>query len=237
MLREIASEDFGEEVEEHLAAITNQLSNTPSLGLLPGNPREVLELQRWSEPDNVYDRPPEGRRGHLKRLLACTILLRNIPYIPAKHPSRETAWAAKFFVQTSAATALKLCASALRLGEPFPQLSLDFLLWLSPGISDQSVSPFVAFSILLLTGSDQRLAPEVKLRALDWLLTQKAEARANLQRSVVSDRWLFGLNPYEGHAEGYEERWQSEIRQLVTDTLDASDPTQRRIAEELQRRL
>ena len=82
MLEEISLNDYGEESADHLAGIQAQLTAHPPLGMLPWCPREVLELERWNDPDHPYmDKPPSGARGHIKRLLACTILLRNGAYV------------------------------------------------------------------------------------------------------------------------------------------------------------
>src|SRR5580700_338580 len=82
LLEEISANDYGEETADHLAGIQAQLAPNPTLGLLPWCPREVLQLERWNEPDSGSpDRPPSDERGHLKRLLACVILLRNGAYV------------------------------------------------------------------------------------------------------------------------------------------------------------
>ena len=82
MLEEISLNDYGEDGLDHLAGIRAQLGPNPPLGSLPWCPRVVLELERWTEPDEAQgNRRPSGKRGHRKRLLACVILLRNAAYI------------------------------------------------------------------------------------------------------------------------------------------------------------
>jgi hypothetical protein len=77
MLEEIARNDYEEEVTQHLDGIVAQLRANPPLGLLAWNPREVLELERWNEPTDDESMPA----SHLKRLMACTILLRNVGHL------------------------------------------------------------------------------------------------------------------------------------------------------------
>src|ERR1700679_3868146 len=136
MLEEISANDWGEDTSVHLAGILAQLAPHPPLGLPPWHPREVLELERWSEPDEESPHgPPSGDRGHLKRLLACEILLRNGAYVNGPYDLSEE----DFFLQTSAATLLQLTASALALG--IPDVALGFVLWLFEAQPHPGVRP------------------------------------------------------------------------------------------------
>jgi hypothetical protein len=75
MIHEIAVNDRGNNVAEYELAILKQLAPKPALGFLPWQQSmEVLELERaGSEPDSARD--------HLKRLFACTILLRSVAFV------------------------------------------------------------------------------------------------------------------------------------------------------------
>src|SRR5436305_280319 len=77
MLREIAAADYGRDVDIHLAAlrpIRDQGIVPAPLGWHPG---EVLELIRWSDPEDPAHKPgATGRRGHQMRAFACAALLR-----------------------------------------------------------------------------------------------------------------------------------------------------------------
>ena len=112
LLAEISANDRGEDITKHLAGIQAQLRPNPPFGLLPWWPREVLELERWSNPDRAYlDSAPDGERGHLKRLLACLILLRNGAHLSEAHRHSEE----EFFLQTSSASLVRFTGSALAL--------------------------------------------------------------------------------------------------------------------------
>jgi hypothetical protein len=83
MLREIAEADYGWKAEECYALLQPMLKT----GLVASDDshlREVLELIRWSEPDEPDWSPGgRGRRGHWMRLFACTAMVR----LAAKYPA------------------------------------------------------------------------------------------------------------------------------------------------------
>ncbi len=64
MLEEIAANDYGEEISDHLSAIERQLSDKPLKGLLGWCPGEVLQLERWNEPELAsQERPSDTSIG------------------------------------------------------------------------------------------------------------------------------------------------------------------------------
>ena len=196
MLEEIARNDYSEEVEAHLAEIENQLGSAPVLGFLPWNPREVLELERWNEPDFSWgEGPPTGAHGHLKRILACTILLRNTAFVA---PATLT-WEEQFFVEAAPATALQLLRSAISVGGEVPRLAVEFLLWVHERQPHPASRPFIAFSVLLLqTHTHVACEPPSNLLATcAWVESEEASCRCALGKATESERWLTGLNTYE----------------------------------------
>lgn len=77
MLECISQADYGCDADEHLAAL-RQFRDT---GDLPQNPAwvpmEVLELIRWSEPDDPNWKPSgTGESGHWMRAFSCAAILR-----------------------------------------------------------------------------------------------------------------------------------------------------------------
>src|SRR5678816_2828387 len=77
MLREIASADYGQEIERHLVPL-KLFRDERVLPVLDWHPVEVLELIRWSEPEDKNWKPgAEGRYGHFLRAFACAALLRS----------------------------------------------------------------------------------------------------------------------------------------------------------------
>ncbi|MFZ1087313.1 MAG: hypothetical protein WAN35_20310 [Terracidiphilus sp.] len=77
MLMEIAAADYGQDMEKHLVAL-RQVRDT---GIFPEKmywcPMEVLELIRWSEPEEPDWKPGRtGEIGHWMRAFSCAAILR-----------------------------------------------------------------------------------------------------------------------------------------------------------------
>jgi hypothetical protein len=215
MLEEIAENDRGEEAHQHMAGIEAQLyAPEPTLGLLPWNPREVLELERWSEPDlPTRDLPPTQRHGHLKRALASTILLRNAGHIADPERTSEEA----FFIETSAATLIRLTESALAIGGELPYFTLQFLLWLYCSQRCAIIRPFAAFSILLLlTAQHDRFQESDIADVCTWCIAVEEFSRTALGSDVASDAWLIGLSTYEDR-NGRREIWADVASRVLAD--------------------
>jgi hypothetical protein len=196
MVEEIAANDYGEDVHEHLSGIENQLhGDQPLLGLLPWHPREVLELERWAEPDRpCAEAEPTGRRGHVRRLLATTILLRNAGRIQAPEQTGEE----EFFVETSVATVARLALSAVALEEEARYLALQFLLWFYQAQASAIIRPFTAFAVLLLSVTERQRFQDADISdACKWCIAVEYASRVALGRTVASAAWLVGLSTYE----------------------------------------
>jgi hypothetical protein len=105
MLREIAEADYGWKADE-CYALLQPISKTGLVASDDFNLREVLELIRWSEPDDPNWSPGgQGHRGHSMRLFACTMLVRLAPKYPASFDSECD-------------TLAQLISSAIELGLP-----------------------------------------------------------------------------------------------------------------------
>lgn len=194
MLEEIAANDRGDHATKHFAAIQAQLRPNPPLGLLSWCPREVLELERWRDPDRSYgEKPPSGERGHIKRLLACLILLRNGAYVKGAFGLSEE----DFFLQTSAASLIRLTGSALVLKAP--KLALGFMLWLFELHRHSALRPFTAFCAFTLAASigfGEMSEPNI-IQICNWVDAIERRSRKTLGDEVDTERWLIGLNSYE----------------------------------------
>ena len=210
MLEEVSANDRGEDAAEHFRGITAQLYHPrPPLGLIPWHPKEVLQLECWSQPERAYsDRPPAGQRGHTKRLLACAILLRNVGHLP--DPKRQSEEEAS--VEASPATLLRLTESALAMGDQLPHLTVRFLLWLWDAQPNPIIQAFAAFCILLLAVSDSCNGNEpfrdLNLRELsEWCIALEARCRNIIGVRAKSESWLIGLSGFEDRKEQHE-RWK-----------------------------
>lgn len=118
-LQKMARCDYAQDVEEHLNALRRiKAGDIPAP--MEWHPREVLELTRWTEPDNY---PPEAEsqkvRDHWIRLFACTILIHadvNPKNFEAYHWGDNE-------------TTIQLIESAVRLGTEALEAALQFLCW------------------------------------------------------------------------------------------------------------
>jgi hypothetical protein len=76
MLLEVARADYNEDVDAHLAPL-KRFRDTREVPLLDWTPREVLDLIRWSQPDDPNWGPEgHGTNGHLMRAFACATLFK-----------------------------------------------------------------------------------------------------------------------------------------------------------------
>jgi len=77
MLDEIAAADYGHDAQKHLAHLQQIRAHGTFAVPMRWHPREVLELIRWSEPEDPSWKPgAPGQRGHWMRAFACASLLR-----------------------------------------------------------------------------------------------------------------------------------------------------------------
>jgi hypothetical protein len=116
MLREIAEADYGWKADE-CYALLQPILKTGLVASDDFNLREVLELIRWSEPDDPDWSPGgQGPRGHWMRLFACTALVRLAPKYPASFGSECD-------------TLAQSISSAIELGRPVARAAAGMLAW------------------------------------------------------------------------------------------------------------
>ncbi len=213
MLEEIAANDYGEEIADHLAAIEQQLSDKPVKGLLTWCPLEVLELERWNEPQiNPKEQPPDALHDQRKRLLACTLLLQSAGPIGAPRTSQED-----FFLDTSASTVIQLTRSVISLGNDGPTAALGFLLWLYGAVRYPRLLPFIAFCafLLWLEGGGNQYGCEAIKDVWQWVLDEESHYREGYPSEVESELWLVGISSYEDR-DGHRIRWFNAAKEVFT---------------------
>jgi hypothetical protein len=212
MIHEIASNDYEKDILLHELGILQQLTPAPDLGLLSWHPREVLELERWNEPEEGDpDRPPTGTTGHLKRLFTCTILLRNVAFISNEEWDGDM----EFFIAISAVTALQLVRSSIALGNQASRLACGFLLWLHGKQSDPLLRPFVSFGVLLLQIQEDPSGAGL-LNTCEWAESEESSAREQLKKNddIHSSRWLLGLN-YQECDRARRPTWADTVERVI----------------------
>jgi hypothetical protein len=130
-LDEIAVADYGVEAREHRQALTELVHSACLPDELTWYPGEVLALTRWET--------PTSRRDHLKRLFACTVLVRAVTAggnpVGSLGPLVDSAW---------------------ELGMPARGVAGCFLAWCRlnlPGDwrDDPSSAMFLTLAVLLLS--------------------------------------------------------------------------------------
>lgn len=191
MLREIAAADYGWRADECYAL----LQPLVQAGLVASddfNLREVLELIRWSQPENPEWSPGGyGPRGHWMRLFACAALVRLAPKYPDEF-------------EGECCTLAPLISSAVELGRPVARAAASVLAWRFLTYSgDTEDAPFLAFGILLLaTYLERGEARGQWLKDLAaWVEDEESSARNALSQWFSSspnwEKWLTGLTLFD----------------------------------------
>ena len=187
MLREIARADYGMDEDAHLAALLPVRDRGELPAPMRWEPKEVLELVRWSEPDDPAWKPGSpGTRGHRMRAFACAALLR-----AAAEPENAG------FFDGENSTLAQLLASALVLGADAQEAAARFLTWRTPRMAHHEDRPFFALGLLVLAVELRggRLPDGALAAAADWVVAEEAEERAaqHPYLPVNSEGWLLGL--------------------------------------------
>lgn len=196
MLLDIAKADYGMDVNKHYKALTDIYRGgiTPRHG--HWHPREVLELTRWSEPDQPHH-PDDavGARGHWMRLFACTVLLRTdrLPECRNQLPGLDS-------------TIIQLTESAIALGPKVVRKAISLLAWYL--LEDETdLCPHCAVAILLMAVQVQT----TDTAAFAWLISV---IRGEHQDVDEWDEW--SLDPKYIFADCQQkQKW----RQLTTQIL------------------
>lgn len=198
MLGEIAEADYGYLAAEHLAGLRRIRDGRMVPRVLTELPLEVLELVRYSEPDDPAWQPGgRGERGHLMRLFCCAALL-----TAAGEPALDG------YIEDEP-TLRRLVPSAIALGDEAVAAMLPLLCWrasLPP--TDATDRAFLAVSVVLLAAARFREEGDgALLRELgEWAIGWEARARATVSvPSLTTGVWLLGL---KGSADG-DEAWRA----------------------------
>lgn len=187
MLREIARADYGMDEAGHLAALRPIRDH----GIVPvpmgWEPKEVLELIRWSQPEDPGWKPGStGERGHRMRAFACAALLR-----AAAEPPNDG------YFGGENSTLAQVIESALELGPEVQEAAARFLTWRTPGMGEDDERPFFAFGLLALAVLLRagRLSDDDLAAAARWVLAEEAAERAALGAALPpnAEEWLLGL--------------------------------------------
>jgi hypothetical protein len=187
MLREIAAADYGWKADE-CYALLQPILKADLVACDDCSLQEVLELIRWSEPDDPAWSPGgQGPRGHWMRLFACCALQRFAPKHKATHGSECN-------------TVAQLISSAIELGQPVARAAAGMLAWrflAYPGDTDEDPA-FLAFAILLLAAHLER--GEDRGQWLKELATWVGDEESRARDETSGHEWLLGLTPFNQEA-------------------------------------
>jgi hypothetical protein len=195
MLMEIAAADYGMETEEHLAQLYRIRDSHEIPAPMGWNPREVLNLTRWHEPDKTYPEVGEqNRRGHLIRAFACTVLL-----VANTDPSNVG------YFDGENQTLAQLLASLPVIGSPFQVNVLRFIAWRAQDFSDiheDGLFYLLALLILILRTKAPVTTPELQ-EIIDYLYVFEKQIRQEQSTySTPPETWLLGLT-YFAHCHDF----------------------------------
>lgn len=205
LLAELARADSGFGERENLRVLKQIRDRRQIPALLKWNPKEALELTRWSEPDEPRERPEtSGRRGHLIRAYACAVLL-----YAADAPEMQD------FVYAENDTLVQLLDSVISLGPEAAECTRCFLLWRTLRLhTHHEETPFFLFALLLLSAAlyrpPQDAADLVLLAGL--VVSEENRARTGEWVMLHSDDWLLGLTCFNQR----HEVWIKLAREILT---------------------
>ncbi|MEX1015941.1 MAG: hypothetical protein WDZ31_04270 [Phycisphaeraceae bacterium] len=202
ILQEIALADYGRDASEHLAALRRIQGQGVISRPLDWAPKEVLELTKWSEPDELKRINPEAcRRDHLARLFCCTVLL----YAMADGESN---------ISSETDTLAQFVASATALGKEYINPARRFVAWLAPNPPDiDETQGFMVLALLILiSASDPRKVDTSSAGPLIEWLEKDVLRLEGFPTGRHPERWLLGLTYFDIRRDTWEklaERWLS----------------------------
>ena len=208
MLEEIAAADYGDNIEENLDQLRLIRDGRSFAIPMRWAPREVLELIRWSQPEDPNWKPGgHGERGHWMRAFACAALLRAGG--ASENFGLRSGWNQ---------TLIQLIDSLRLLGADFDAPAAKFLAWLIARFeTSEGVEELAFFAIGLVWFGLRSRSPvpdEIIISLCEWIAAR--ERRESRDCREYAGRWLLGTTFFgQRHA-----AWERLGRAL--EELDAS---------------
>jgi len=169
MLEWISTADYGFRADDHLAAL-RQIRDTGTFpDALSWCPMEVLQLTRWSEPDDPNWKPGRtGEIGHWMRAFSCAALLR------AEHEP----WQYCGSEGSTDSTVIQLMISLLALPVDFNRIAAQHFAWLILNSEPEGTNDSIREYGVALIWYSLQLTPQVPdadLIALAQWTTRRAD--------------------------------------------------------------
>lgn len=197
MLREIAEADYAQDLAEHLAALKPIWEGGELTELDHWFPMEVLELIRWSEPEDSGWKPGStDLRGHKMRAFSCAVLLAT----PNFEPDKETL--------------IQMVDSVSLLDREAQEAAARFFVWQLDALGREENRPFFALALASITQSlEDSLSSSREQDLADWVEGEESFERAYLagfHDSCRNASWLFRLS----FSDMRNKRWKNLIRRV-----------------------
>ena len=225
MLDEIAQADYGEDAKEHLVTL-RRIHKAVDVAPVNWIPMEVLELIRWSRPNDPSWKPGSiGERGHLMRAFCCAVLLRT-----AAEPKNYE------YFDGDNQTVIQLVDSAIELGDEIEDAVLRFLCWrLFTLNGDDCEYPFFAMAVLLLVTHLHKIDDASLTKLANWVVAEESRIR-NIVPVCPDDAntWLLGLT-FHNLCHDVWIRLTKEV--LLSPSHNGMSPTAQRAITEVAQRL
>jgi hypothetical protein len=228
MLECISKADYGSDADEHLAAL-RQLRDT---GLLPQNPgwvpMEVLELIRWSEPDDPEWKPGRtGETGNWMRAFSCAAILR------AEHEP----WNYLYNDGCTDSTTIQLVLSLDALGVDLNREAARVFAWLilksEPEGKNDSIRGYGVALLWFALHLKPRVADEDLIALAQWVVRRADELKwdprttefSGLKGMVIGCQkrsgWeMFGVKLAEVDLSGRSAELQTWVRLIAEQFVD-----------------
>jgi hypothetical protein len=188
MLAEIAAADYGSSFHENLVHLRRLRDQASFATPMRWNPREVLELIRWSQPDDPNWKPGSpGERGHWMRAFACSALLRAAGV--QENVDLREGWNQ---------TLIQLIDSLRAIAPELYQPAAAFLAWLIPRSKDDKNTEELGFFFVgLLWFALHLQATDEVVVALSELADVEAKRQNERKLWRESSRWLLGTTLFD----------------------------------------
>jgi hypothetical protein len=213
MLAEIALADYGRNQEQHLNELVKIRNGQMLPAPMPWHPAEVLELVRWSEPDDPKWKPGRfGVEGHWMRAFVCTALLRE-----AQNTGNAD------FRGSWDSTSVQLVES-LRVLERFHRPAISLLASLMDRFASDSTDQvaILGYALLGLAITPEAGFADDSLLALHaWCETRGRQEWQEDQRDVTEDWLVVSINKCQ-----CKNTWQRLAERLANDLEGRSETLQ-----------
>ena len=211
MLLQIAEADYAQDVELHLGKLRLIRETGTVTGHLGWHPKEVLELVRWSQPENPDWAPGgQGFRGHVMRAFCCAVLLR-----AAGEPENYD-----YFDGENSALG-KLLESLPVIGGRCHYHAVELISWRLVNMQrDNDEKAFFLLALLISVIAREDFSESEIGEIACELVAEEARLRSVWKEYVESSEWLLGLSSFDS----MHHYWRSLGAELFLASARFGDP-------------